>query len=103
MEQFVELMLATDRKARDMIEKARGQKAQAISDAHAQAEVIRQADEKRLADGKAQVDAALTQEKQAQAKALEQEFLAAKHTLDERFNTNRDAWLKQVCSEMLQA
>lgn len=103
MEQFVELMLATDRKARDMIEKARGQKAQAIADAQAQAEVIRQADEKRLADGKAQVDASLASEKQAQATALEQEFLAAKHALDDRFNTNRDAWLKKVCDDMLQA
>ena len=35
MEQFVELMLATDRKAREMIDKARQAKAQAVADARA--------------------------------------------------------------------
>ncbi len=69
MEQFVELMLATDRKARDMIDKARQTRAQAVADAQKQAAEIRAADEKRLAAGKAQVDAALAAEKLAQAKA----------------------------------
>ena len=82
MEQFVELMLATDRKARDMIDKARQTRAQAVADAQKQAAEIRAADEKRLAAGKAQVDAALAAEKQAQAKALDEEFLRAKHALD---------------------
>ena len=77
MEQFVELMLATDRKAREMIDKARQAKAQAVADAQKQAEEICAADEKRLAAGKAQVDAALAEEKQAQAKALDEEFLRA--------------------------
>lgn len=40
MEQFVELMLATDRKAREMIDKARQAKAQAVADAQKQAEEI---------------------------------------------------------------
>ena len=71
MEQFVELMLATDRKAREMIDKARQAKAQAVADAQKQAEEICAADEKRLAAGKAQVDAALAEEKQAQAKAVQ--------------------------------
>ena len=53
MEQFVELMLATDRKAREMIDKARQAKAQAVADAQKQAEEICAADEKRLAAGKA--------------------------------------------------
>ena len=50
-----------------------------------------------LAAGKAQVDAALAEEKQAQAKALDEEFLRAKHALDGRFDANRDAWLDGLC------
>ena len=61
MEQFVELMLATDRKAREMIDKAR------------------------------------------QAKALDEEFLRAKHALDGRFDANRDAWLDGLCQRMFEA
>ena len=101
MEQFVELMLATDRKAREMIDKARQAKAQAVADAQKQAEEICAADEKRLAAGK--VDAALAEEKQAQAKALDEEFLRAKHALDGRFDANRDAWLDGLCQRMFEA
>lgn len=103
MEQFVELMLATDRKAREMIDKARQAKAQAVADAQKQAEEICAADEKRLAAGKAQVDAALAEEKQAQAKALDEEFLRAKHALDGRFDANHDAWLDGLCQRMFEA
>ena len=103
MEQFVELMLATDRKAREMIDKARQAKAQAVADAQRQAAEIRAADEKRLAAGKAQVDAALAEEKQAQAKALDEEFLRAKHALDGRFDANRDVWLDELCKHMFEA
>ena len=102
MEQFVELMLATDRKARDMIDKARQTRAQAV-DAQKQAAEIRAADEKRLAAGKAQVDAALAAEKQAQAKALDEEFLRAKHALDGRFDANRSAWLDGLCKDLFEA
>ena len=103
MEQFVELMLATDRKARDMIDKARQTRAQAVADAQKQAAEIRAVDEKRLAAGKAQVDAALAAEKQAQAKALDEEFLRAKHALDGRFDANRSAWLDGLCKDLFEA
>lgn len=91
MEQFVELMLATDRKARDMIDKARQTRAQAVADAQKQAAEIRAADEKRLAAGK------------AQAKALDEEFLRAKHALDGRFDANRSAWLDGLCKDLFEA
>ena len=98
MEQFVELMLATDRKARDMIDKARQTRAQAVADAQKQAAEIRAADEKRLAAGTAQAA-----EKQAQAKALDEEFLRAKHALDGRFDANRSAWLDGLCKDLFEA
>ena len=103
MEQFVELMLATNRKAGEMIDKARQAKAQAVADAQKQAEEICAADEQRLAAGRAQVDAAPAEQKQAQAKALDEEFLRAKHALDGRFDANRDAWLDGLCQRMFEA
>ena len=72
-------------------------------DAQKQAAEIRAADEKRLAAGKAQVDAALAAEKQAQAKALDEEFLRAKHALDGRFDANRSAWLDGLCKDLFEA
>ena len=77
--------------------------AQAVADAQKQAAEIRAADEKRLAAGKAQVDAALAAEKQAQAKALDEEFLRAKHALDGRFDANRSAWLDGLCKDLFEA
>ena len=55
------------------------------------------------AAGKAQVDAALAAEKQAQAKALDEEFLRAKHALDGRFDANRSAWLDGLCKDLFEA
>ena len=49
------------------------------------------------------MDAALAEEKQAQAKALDEEFLRAKHALDGRFDANRDAWLDGLCQRMFEA
>ena len=40
---------------------------------------------------------------QAQAKALDEEFLRAKHALDGRFDANRDAWLDGLCQRMFEA
>ena len=42
-------------------------------------------------------------EKQAQAKALDEEFLRAKHALDGRFDANRSAWLDGLCKDLFEA
>ena len=98
MEKFVDRIIETDRKAREIIEQAQQEKQAVLADAkkRADAEIARR--EAEAEKGRAAID-----EEFAQREARESEHLDAKHALDNAFEAGHDAWLAEITQNTLAA
>ena len=88
MEKFVDRIIETDRKAREIIEQAQQEKQAVLADAkkRADAEIARR--ETEADKGSERMDAA---------------YLDAKHALDNAFEAGHDAWLAEITQNTLAA
>ena len=82
MEKFVDRIIETDRKAREIIEQAQQEKQAVLADAKKRADAEREARESE------RMDAA---------------YLDAKHALDNAFEAGHDAWLAEITQNTLAA
>ncbi|MEG0768914.1 MAG: hypothetical protein RR825_05570 [Ruthenibacterium sp.] len=96
MESFVDRIIETDRKAREMIEAAQQQKAllnrQAAEDAK-RALALRAAQDKLAMEKQ---DQALAVREAAAMEKADDAYIKAKHALDDAFDASRDAWLAEI-------
>ena len=82
MEKFVDRIIETDRKAREIIEQAQQEK-QAV-----------------LADAKKRADAEIARR---ESERMDAAYLDAKHALDNAFEAGHDAWLAEITQNTLAA
>ena len=103
MEGFVDRIMETDRKAREMIDAAQREKKQIL--ALAQENARRKLEERaaELERGKRDVDAQLAAQGAAGEEAVNKAYLRAKHALDDAFDAHRDAWLDEITDAILAA
>ena len=85
MEKFVNRIIETDRKAREIIEQAQQEK-QAV-----------------LADAKKRADAEIAQREARESERMDAAYLDAKHALDNAFEAGHDAWLAEITQNTLAA
>ena len=85
MEKFVDRIIETDRKAREIIEQAQQEK-QAV-----------------LADAKKRADAEFAQREARESERMDAAYLDAKHALDNAFEAGHDAWLAEITQNTLAA
>ena len=85
MEKFVDRIIETDRKAREIIEQAQQEK-QAV-----------------LADAKKRADAEIAQREARESERMDAAYLDAKHALDNAFEAGHDAWLAEITQNTLAA
>ena len=97
MEKFVDRIIETDRKAREIIEQAQQEKQAVLADAkkRADAEIARR--EAEADKGRAAID-----EEFAQREARESERMDAAY-LDNAFEDGHDAWLAEITQNTLAA
>ena len=98
MEKFVDRIIETDRKAREIIEQAQQEKQAVLADAkkRADAEIARR--EAEADKGRAAID-----EEFAQRERMDAAYLDAKHALDNAFEAGHDAWLAEITQNTLAA
>lgn len=96
MEHFVDKILQTDQKAREIIEAAEIEKnaiiTKAKKDAH---QYLMQQQEKTKAE-KQGIDTQLVEKTKQGEETINTLYLTAKHAIDEAFDTQYDAWLAQI-------
>ncbi len=85
MEKFVDRIIETDRKAREIIEQAQQEK-QAV-----------------LADAKKRADAEIARREARESERMDAAYLDAKHALDNAFEAGHDAWLAEITQNTLAA
>ena len=101
MEKFVDRIIETDRKAREIIEQAQQEKKTILADAKTRAEqelLQRQADAEK---GKAEIDAEFETRTMQGIQQMDAAYLNAKHALDETFETGHDVWLCEITQNTL--
>ena len=99
MEKFVDRIIETDRKAREIIEQAQQEKQAVLADAkkRADAEIARR--EAEADKGRAAID-----EREArESERMDAAYLDAKHALDNAFEDGHDAWLAEITQNTLAA
>ena len=96
MEKFVDRIIETDRKAREIIEQAQQEKQAVLADAkkRADAEIARR--EAEADKGRAAIDEEFAQR-------MDAAYLDAKHALDNAFEAGHDAWLAEITQNTLAA
>ena len=100
MEKFVDRIIETDRKAREIIEQAQQEKQAVLADAkkRADAEIAR-----REAEGRAAIDEEFAQREARESERMDAAYLDAKHALDNAFEAGHDAWLAEITQNTLAA
>ena len=96
MESFVERIIETDRKAREMIEAAQQKKQTLQKEAEEKAQqtlTARAAADKTAIE---KLDSALALQETAAMDKADKEYIQAKHVLDDAFNAGRDGWLSEL-------
>ncbi len=101
METFVQRIIETDRKARQVIEQAQQEKKRLLQEANekARAELARR--EAAARQGRQAVDAEMARRAQEAGRAADEDYLVKKHGLDAAFEANREAWLAQITAAIL--
>ena len=100
METFMERIIETDRRARQVIEQALARRETELADARVKAqEEVRQRTEALRAEME-QIDRNAEAWKARDAEAAEQEYLTAKHALDAAFEAGRETWLEGICNRV---
>lgn len=96
MEKFVDRIIETDRRAREIIEAAQQEKETLTKQAalRAEAELAKRA---AVQDkGIAALNAALDVHVEEATAQADKNYIAAKHLLDKTFDANRDRWLAEI-------
>lgn len=98
METFMERIIETDRRAREVIEKALAQREGDLAAARKQAqEEVRKRTEALRAEMDT-IDREAGKSRAQSAQEADREYLSAKHALDAAFEEKREDWLKRICS-----
>ncbi|MEG0897626.1 MAG: hypothetical protein RSD01_04375 [Ruthenibacterium sp.] len=103
MEKFVDRIIDTDRKAREIIEEAQNKKSALLAQAaqNAEAEI-----KMRIAESKqkiAESDADLNAREAQAMETADADYFAAKHALDAAFEAGRKTWLREITQNVLTA
>ena len=103
MEKFVNRIIETDRKAREIIEQAQQEKQAVLADAkkRADAEIARR--EAEADKGRAAIDEEFAQREARESEHMDAAYLDAKHALDNAFADGHDAWLAEITQNTLAA
>lgn len=101
MGQFVDRIIETDRKAREMIDAAQLEKKQILEDAKRSAAQQLAVQAQALEQGKHEADEQMAQKSVAANEAMDKAYLKAKHTLDTAFDSQRDVWLSEITNHIL--
>ena len=103
MEKFVDRLIETDRKAREIIEQAQQEKQAVLADAkkRADAEIARR--EAEADKGRAAIDEEFAQREARESERMDVADLDAKHALDNAFEAGHDAWLAEITQNTLAA
>ena len=103
MEKFVDRIIETDRKARDIIEDAQTQKQKILADAQVRAdkEIARHSAE--AEKGKRGIDEEFKKKEQDGLDRMDVDYLTAKRALDAAFEGAHDAWLAEITRDVLAA
>ena len=103
MEKFVDRIIETDRKAREIIEQAQQEKQAVLADAkkRADAEIARR--EAEADKGRAAIDDEFAQREAGESERMVADYLDAKHALDNAFEAGHDAWLAEITQNTLAA
>ena len=97
METFMERIIETDRRAREVIEQALAQREPALAAARKAAqEELRSREEAQRAEME-QLDRDAERSRERDAQDADREYLAAKHALDAAFEEKRGEWLETIC------
>ena len=101
MESFVERIIETDRKARELIEAAQNQQKKLEKDTRAAAQKALEA--RATADKAAmdKMDEEFSVRQCAAMDAADRDYITAKHALDTAFDAGRDAWLQELTAACL--
>ena len=96
MEKFVDRIIETDRKAREIIEGAQREKAQL--EKQAREEAARRLEERAAQNAQAiaGLDEQYAQSRTKAEERAEADYITAKHALDADFAAGHDAWLRDV-------
>ncbi|MEG1406834.1 MAG: hypothetical protein RSD23_03170 [Ruthenibacterium sp.] len=103
MEKFVDRIIDTDRKAREIIEEAQNKKSALLAQAaqNAEAEI-----KMRIAESKqkiAESDADLNAREAQAMETADADYFVAKHALDAAFEAGRKTWLREITQNVLMA
>ena len=103
MEKFVNRIIETDRKAREIIEQAQQEKQAVLADAkkRADAEIARR--EAEADKGRAAIDEEFAQREARESERMDAAYLDTKHALDNAFEAGHDAWLAEITQNTLAA
>lgn len=96
MENFVDRIIDTDRKAREIIENAQHEKETLLKSAEIRAAeqlAVREAESK---EAMIAIDAEYAARETSAMDKADAEYISAKHKLDDAFESGRAAWLKEI-------
>ena len=96
MEKFVNRIIETDRKAREIIEQAQQEKQAVLADAKKRADA-------EIARREAEADEEFAQREARESERMDAAYLDAKHALDNAFEAGHDAWLAEITQNTLAA
>lgn len=101
METFVQRIIDTDRRARQVIEQARQEKKRLLEQARQQADSELARQEEAARAGRRAVDEEMARRARQAGEAADADYLAKKHALDAAFEEHREAWLRQITDAVL--
>lgn len=101
MEKFVDRIIDTDRKAREIIEEAQNKKSVLLAQATQKAEAEIAARAAKNAEKIAESDANLKAREAQAISAADADYIAAKHALDSAFEAGRKTWLAEITQNVL--
>ena len=101
MEKFVDRIIETDRKARQVIDAAQQEKKRLLRESKARAQADLAAREEAAQQGKKAVDAEMAALAKDAGQKTDEDYLAKKHALDAAFEQHREAWLAEITKAIL--
>lgn len=103
MKSFVDRIIETDRKAKELLEQAQAEKRRLMEDAKERAEKYLQQQELKIKQGRAAIDLEFAEKAQKAAHQADKDYLCRKQTLDKAFEEGRIRWLEEIRENILYA
>ena len=103
MEKFVDRIIETDRKAREIIEQAQQEKQAVLADAKKRAAAAIARRETEADKGRAAIDEEFSQREARESERMDAAYLDAKHALDNAFEDGHEARLAEITQNTLAA